>query len=268
VGDPFEPSGVVAFLSDFGRADTYAAEVTGAMLSASPGLRVVDLTHDVLPGDVRGGAFALLRALPSFPVGTVFLAVVDPGVGTSRRAVVATTGGCALVGPDNGLLSWAAGTPDSSWHAISRDDLFRHPVSRTFHGRDVFGPVAAAIASGAIEPRRCGRVVLDPVVLPFPEGSAGPGCASGEVVAVDRFGNLILSSWALAIPRFPPDGTPVSAVIGGRRRRASWGLYASGHGLVVHEDSSGFLEIARPGGSAALATGARPGTRVVLRWRA
>lgn len=264
MGLSFTPCGIVAFLSDFGYHDTYVAEVIGAILCVARGLNIVSITHDIPPGDVRAGGLALMRAAKAFPDGTVFLAVVDPQVGTSRRALVATTHSKVFVGPDNGLLSFAA--TGATWRVIEREELFRRPVSRTFHGRDIFGPVAAAVASGAITTEECGRIITDPIELSFPLGFSETGFARGEVISIDRFGNLLISVEANNIERLPSDGTTASITLGGRIFRAIWGPYASAGELVIHEDSSGFIEIAAPCDNAQAFTGAAVGDTIEVRW--
>lgn len=261
-------SGVITFLSDFGIRDAYVAEVKGAILSLDPRLRVVDITHDVPPQDIREGAFQLFRAASAFPAGTVHLAVVDPGVGTARRPVLAQAGDQVLVGPDNGILSWAGrgGPTATTWRLIDCPDLYRSPLSRTFHGRDLFGPVAAAVACGRLDPGDCGPLVQDPVVLPWPPTIAGPGSVRCEVILADRFGNLILGVRAAEIVGTPADGRVVRIAVGGRSFKAVWGLYDRDSELVVHEDSSGLLEVAVPGDSAAGRLDADTGAAVELSW--
>lgn len=260
----FEANGIITFTSDFGTSDSYVAEVKGAVLRVAPDARVVDVTHEVPPQDVRTGAFLLMRAVAAFPAGTVHVAVVDPGVGTSRRAAVARTAtGHVLVGPDNGLLSWAVGAR-GVWREWARPDLVPTPRSRTFHGRDLFGPVAAALAAGVVTPEDCGPAMPDPVVLPWPRARRVRGGCSGKVLVVDRFGNVILAipgGWVQA-----PDGTSVRVEASGRTHEAVIGLYASGAPLVVHEDSSGWTEVAVPGGRADERLGVEPGAEVTLRW--
>lgn len=260
----FRPNGIITFTSDFGTDDSYVAEVKGAILSAALDARVVDVTHAVPPQDIRTGAFHVMRAVAAFPAGTVHLAVVDPGVGTGRRAVVMQTGaGHVLVGPDNGLLSWAAG-PRAVLREWARHDVVPPPRSRTFHGRDLFGPVAGALAAGLVAPEECGPAVRDPVVLPWPRARRTRGGWSGEVLVVDRFGNVIVSiPWGrLRLG----DGTLVRVEVAGRVHEAVAGLYGSGAPLVVHEDSSGWTEVAVPGGRAEERLGVRPGARVTIRW--
>ena len=260
----FEPLGLVTFLSDFGLRDSYVAEVKGAMLRLDKGLRVVDISHEVPRQDVREGAFVLSRAVVAFPRGTVHLAVVDPGVGTGRRAVVVEAGGHCLVGPDNGLLSWAVeALGKGTWYAI------RHApktTSLTFHGRDVFGPIAAAIAAARLRPVEVGEALDAPVVIPFPAARFGPDEVTTEVVRVDGYGNLILAVRAADLGQALL-GQALDVVVGDDVFEARVGTYAEGASLVVHEDSSGLVEVAVPFGSAAARLLASRGTEVRLRWR-
>lgn len=261
----FQPCGLVAFLSDFGLADAYVGEVHGALLSGDPAVRVVDLCHDVPPGDIRRGAWLLRRTRDAFPPGTVFLAVVDPGVGTARRPVLAVAGGRAFVGPDNGLLSWAA-APDAAWRLLDCPSFARPAASLTFHGRDLFGPVAGALASGRLRPDDAGPGIPDPAVLSFPSWSVAPGGASGTVLHVDRFGNVLLSIPATALPPGLPRSAPLAVRAAGRTVPACLGTYADGPGLTVHGDSSGFVEVAWNGGRADRALDLRDGDPVEVCW--
>ncbi len=263
----FRPNGLITLTTDFGTRDSYVAEMKGVVLGAFPQARLVDITHQVPPQDVRAGAFCLARVVAAFPAGTVHLAVVDPGVGTQRRPAVVVTGGQVLVGPDNGLLSWAAGDT-AEWREPDCRELWRDPPSRTFHGRDVFAPTAAAIASGRLSPLHCGPALPAPVVLSFPRAEVGAGSARADVLAVDGFGNLVLAIRADALDGLPADGTGLFVRVGRRVFPGTWGPYAQSAGLVLHEDSSGYLELALPGGSAADLTRAGPGTSIRMRWSA
>ena len=179
-------SAVITLLTDFGTADSYVAEMKGVLLRLAPGAVVVDATHDVAPGDIAAGAFLLGRTWPAFPVGTVHLAVVDPGVGTARRALAVDAGGHRFVGPDNGLLSRPLEAPNAK--AVS---LATPPgASPTFHGRDLFAPAAARLALGAAL-RDLGPAVPDPVRLARPPLVREGVDIVGVVVHVDRFGTLI-----------------------------------------------------------------------------
>lgn len=186
----------ISFTTDYGLGDPFVGVCHGVMARIAPHARVLDLTHGVLRGDVANGALLLADCLPDLPAG-VHLAVVDPGVGTDRRAIaVATADGQVLVGPDNGLLIPAAerlGGISGAWE-LTASEYHRQPVSRTFHGRDIFSPVAAHVAAGT-PPEALGPS-LEPaalVQLKTPGPLTAAGQVAGEVVVVDSFGNVALS---------------------------------------------------------------------------
>lgn len=185
------PRPIVALLTDFGTRDHYVGAVKGAVLTACSEATLVDIAHDLPPHDVAEAAFSLAAAYRSFPAGTVFLAVVDPGVGSERRAVAIEAGGYRFVGPDNGLFTFVLSEhPRARVHAITNAGLFRYEVSNTFHARDIFGPVAGHLAQGA-PLDLVGPALGDPVVFALePVRQRGPGEWEASVLHVDRFGNL------------------------------------------------------------------------------
>lgn len=185
---------IVALLTDFGTRDYYAGAVRGAVLAACPDAQIVDVTHDIAPQDVEEGAFTLGACYRAFPTGAVFVAVVDPGVGTSRRALALEAGGYRFVSPDNGILTLVLDDhPVVALHEIVNSGLFRSSVSRTFHARDVFGPVAGHLARGA-PLGLVGPAVRDPVALPVPRARRDSNDRwHTEVIHQDRFGNLTTS---------------------------------------------------------------------------
>ena len=260
----------ISFTSDYGLKDNFVGVCHGVMARVAPRARVIDVTHAVAAQDVRHGAVVLAQAVPYLPA-AVHLAVVDPGVGTERGMVAVQAGGQLLVGPDNGLLVWAAealGGVDRV-HALANPAYRLEPVSRTFHGRDVFAPAAAHLAAG-VDPAELGPEV-DPeglARLARPAGQVVEGRAHGGVVLVDHFGNL-----ALDLRREQLDemgvafGDPVELSLGGRTHRLVFAeTFASvlAGGLVLHEDSFGSLAVAVNLGRAAERLAARPGDPVVL----
>jgi S-adenosyl-L-methionine hydrolase (adenosine-forming) len=268
--------GPICFLSDFGLEDGYVGVVEGVLLSICPGARVVGLSHAVPPQDVRTGAFILMTAVPYFPPGTVYLAVVDPGVGTDRPAIAVEAGGYSFVGPDNGLLSWAllrlARTtglplaPEGGTLRVGRgvtavtlaeSRFWRAPVSATFHGRDVFGPVAAHLAGGV--PLAALGPPIDAIrALPLPAPLRDGDAVRGSVIHVDRFGNLITNVESSDVP-------PRAAVeIGGRAIAGLSPHFQQEAELIALIGSSGLLEIAVPNGSAAALLGLGAGASVSL----
>jgi S-adenosyl-L-methionine hydrolase (adenosine-forming) len=183
---------VVALLTDFGNEDHYVGAVKGAILTVCPEASLVDVAHELPPHDVVAGAFALASTYRFFPAGTVFLAVVDPGVGSQRRALAVEASGYRFVGPDNGLFTFllrdAAGP---RIHEVTNAGLFRFEVSHTFHARDVFGPVAGHLARG-LSLEDVGPALGEPFLLPAaPTRRLGAEEWQTSVLHVDRFGNLI-----------------------------------------------------------------------------
>jgi len=181
---------LMTLLSDFGGNSSYISQMKGVALSITDA-RIVDITHDVTPHNIREGAFVLYSSVPYFPVGTVHVAVVDPGVGTARRGIVVTTGTQILVGPDNGLLIPVARyLGNFTVYEIKNPHLILNPVSNTFHGRDVFTPVAAHILNGIMF-ENIGPIISDFVDLDFGKFEIKPKTATGKVIYVDSFGNII-----------------------------------------------------------------------------
>ena len=182
----------VTLLTDFGTADYFVGAMKGAILSISPQARIVDITHEVPAHDIQAGAFTLLAAYETFPEGTVHVAVVDPGVGSARRPILVAGRRYVFVGPDNGLFSYIyeRETEFQVFH-LTNESYFRPRVSSTFHGRDVFAPVAGAIASG-VEPARLGELVTDYVRLaPLAPQRVVDGTLEASIIHIDRFGNCV-----------------------------------------------------------------------------
>ncbi|HWW77562.1 MAG TPA: SAM-dependent chlorinase/fluorinase [Pyrinomonadaceae bacterium] len=192
---------LVTLLTDFGTADYFVGAMKGAVLASNPRAQVVDITHEIPAHDIEAGAFTLLAAFEAFPAGTVHVAVVDPGVGSARRAVAVTTPGHTFVGPDNGVFGYVYERVESfAVHQLTNQNYFRKDVSTTFHGRDVFAPVAGALSRGvAVE--ELGPRVEDFVRLPFarPERRAG-GVLEGRIIHVDRFGNCVTNFTRRDVP--------------------------------------------------------------------
>jgi S-adenosyl-L-methionine hydrolase (adenosine-forming) len=248
------PRPIITFMSDFGTQDWFVGVVHGVIAAIAPRANVVDLNHTVPPGGVARGAFILEAAGGDFPPGTIHLAVVDPGVGTERRALAVKARGDFFVGPDNGLLEWALCAPDAEVHALTETRWFRKPVSRTFHGRDVFAPVAAHLSLG-VPLGQFGPRVDDPVRLPQTHPHRDGDALAGRVVFIDRFGNALTNLTEDALREAfgaVPDRDLVLALPG----RVITGL-ARSYGdapvgtLVAILGSSGRLEVAQVGGDAA-----------------
>jgi S-adenosylmethionine hydrolase len=250
----------VSFLSDYGLRDEWVGVCRGVIERISPGSTVIDIAHDLPAGDIRHGGFVLQNALPFLPAG-VLLAVVDPGVGTRRRAVaLRAAGGPILVGPDNGVLWPAATAAGGAVQAVDIQDspFCLRPVSATFHGRDVFAPVAAQLARGAAMEEAGDPVDAATLVrLEATAPEAGPGRIRAAVRIVDRFGNVQLQ--ARAGDMGSAGLTPGAGIDVDGRLDAVYGRtfadVAEGK-AVVYEDSSGWIAVALNGASAAAALGA------------
>jgi S-adenosyl-L-methionine hydrolase (adenosine-forming) len=232
--------------------DHYAASLHGVILSRNARIRIVDISHDVPPHDVEHAAFVLLCCFRDFPPGTVHLAVVDPGVGSARRAIAARADGRLFVGPDNGVLSWALEAA-GSWEIreIEVPASGRAAISTTFHGRDVFAPVAAALATG-LPIEELGRKLTDPVRLGTLRSETLPGGpVLGRVLHVDRFGNCVTSLREGDLELVSRMGWRLS--LGGVAVEEVKAHYEAGEGdrpfLIL--GSTGYLEVSVKRGSAA-----------------
>lgn len=247
----------ITLCTDFGTRDSYVAQLKGVLLQQGPAdVRLVDLSHEIGPHDVREGAFFLRCAVPRFAAGTIHLAVVDPGVGSARRALVAEARGQYLVGPDNGLFGFLLDA-GARVHAIA-SVASATTVSATFHGRDVFAPVAARLARG--EPLAAfGPAIADPVRLAWPQAMVAATGARGEVVHVDRYGNLISNLERSALPSGRLRVSLAGRAVG--RLRDHYAQVGEG-GLLALIGSEGLLEVAVRNGSAAAVTGAGRGVLV------
>jgi S-adenosyl-L-methionine hydrolase (adenosine-forming) len=257
-------------MTDYGLEDGFVAACHGVAAKIAPGVRIIDITHLVQPGDVRRGAAVLAQTLPYLPP-AVHVAVVDPGVGTARRGVAIAAGDSILVGPDNGLLSWGIAALGGASRAfqLTNGDLWLHPVSPTFHGRDIFMPVAAGLATGQ-DLSAVGDEIPpgDLVTLPAPTSRVRDGEAEGEVMSVDRFGNVQLSIEASDVGQLGVGvGSPI-VVRAGRRQLTvpfleTFAAVAPGE-VVAFTDSAGLISLAVNAGDAAQQLGLPPGAHVRL----
>ena len=257
---------MLTFLSDFGSGSPYPA----AMKAVAAGLceaALLDISHDVPPQSVRGGAYLLWSVAPACPPGTVHCAVVDPGVGTERAALAVTSGSQVFVGPDNGLLFPAAHRMgDPRVYRLTTPTYWRTPVSATFHGRDVFAPAAAHLAAG-VPISALGEPAPTYVNLVFPEGRSDGRVLEGEALWVDRFGNVITTIPGHLLTALPGGTsvvveTPTRAVRAWRARTFS---DVAPRDVVVLIGSEGLVEVAVNGGNAAAALTASPGTGLRIR---
>lgn len=258
------PSGVITLLTDFGLADFFVGAMKGVILSIHREAVIVDLTHLIPPQDVFAAALTLSDGYGTFPEGTIHVAVVDPGVGSGRRALLVETERYFFIGPDNGIFTFVY-EQERLRRAIqiTAERFFRHPVSQTFHGRDVFAPVAAWLARG-VDPAEFGPEITDPVRLPIPRlERIGQKHWRGQIIHVDRFGNLITNLTARDIPldalrsggTLLVNGRIVSALRTHYREASSGEVFA----LI---GSTGRLEISVREGSAAEILGVSRGATV------
>jgi len=257
---------LITLLTDFGLADHYVAAMKGVILGICPDARLVDITHQIQPFNVAQAAFTLSQAYPCFPAGTIHVAVVDPGVGSARRPILIEADNHTFIGPDNGVFTFPL-TKDPHYTAltITAEHYFRHPVSQTFHGRDIFAPIAAYYAAG-MAPAQLGETLCDPVLFDLgPPTRISDGVWSGRILYVDRFGNLVTNFRLADVPE-----------ITGRRFKMEIGTgvtswyhpsYAEANGgsIFLLQGSSGYLEVSINQGDAAGSTGASAGTSVRLR---
>jgi hypothetical protein len=245
---------VVTLLSDFGLADAYVAAMKAAILRTCPWARLIDVTHLIPPGDILAGSFALERAVAAFEPGSVHLAVVDPGVGTSRRILVCEIAGRWVVCPDNGLITWAWRRMRPVRARALR--VFPKIASPTFHGRDIMGPMAGAIAAGE-SLAAVTRPIKNPVLLNV--APARRPAKSGQIIHIDRFGNATTNIPADALPHRSP-----AVIVDGKKLgklRRTYGDVRSGVPLAL-VGSANLLEIAVRNGSAAVELGLRIGMTV------
>ncbi|HXV87177.1 MAG TPA: SAM-dependent chlorinase/fluorinase [Gemmatimonadales bacterium] len=252
---------IITLLTDFGWRDSYVAEMKGVILAATPHAQLVDVSHDVPRGNIFAAQYLLARVWPRFPPHTVHLVVVDPTVGTQRRALAADQGGHRFVGPDNGILTPVLAGARTVELAVPAD------AAPTFHGRDVFGPAAARLAGGA-SLEQVGRDITNPVRTPLPVVRRDGRDAVGCVIYVDRFGTLVTNVTGVAQSEEgkeePPGGG--TAVVAGRLAplKRTFADVDSGE-LVAFRGSGGTIEIAVRDGSAADVLGVREGAEVRLR---
>lgn len=245
-------SRLLTLTTDFGLDDGYVAAMKGVILGIDPAIRMVDVSHGIAPHEVMEAAFVLRQAAPFFPPGTVHLVVVDPGVGTARRAVAARIGGHTFVGPDNGLFSLLSDEEPEAVVELDRPAYWRTPEpSRTFHGRDIFAPVAAHLAAGrALE--EVGRRVEGLHRLQWVRPLADEQGVQGWIVHVDRFGNAITNIPEALLAQRGGD-RPLRAYVGSTILDGLHGTYADvpeGEPVAL-VGSSGYLEVGVNGGNAA-----------------
>jgi len=247
--------GPIALLTDFGHRDPYVGVVRGVILAHCPDAVLVDLCHEIPPQDLDAAAFALRVSVPYFPKGTIFVCVVDPGVGSQRRILWARTARHQFLAPDNGLLSWVK-DPFVEIRSIANRSLWLPEVSATFHGRDIFAPVAGRLAAG-LKPDKLGPKMQYFQRFPFPEPQRCDRGVRGKILLIDRFGNAVTN----LSPGHVASCNWVSCK--GRRLplRSHYAEAKPGEALALI-GSSGYLELSVRNGDFSRAFKARPGDAV------
>ena len=245
---------VITLLTDFGTADYFVGAVKGAILSVNPAVVIADITHEIPPQDIEAAAFTLLAAYPTFPPETIHVAVVDPGVGSTRRPIIVRAGRSLFVGPDNGLFTYIYDRePSHQTFHVTAEKYFRPSPSTTFHGRDIFAPVAAALSKG-VKPEAFGPLITDEVRLAT---SLKP-----RIIHIDRFGNCITN-----ITRDLFDSSKQQTLL---VKRKAIDIFVNFYGaappntLFAIWGSAGFLEISMNGKSAAKILGAKRGDTITF----
>ncbi len=258
------PRPIVTLTTDFGLSDHFTGTMKGVILSICPTAEIVDITHQIGAFEIAEAAFVVSQAYRYFPRRTVHLVVIDPGVGTARRPIVAEAAGHVFVAPDNGVLSMVYAREKHKVRAVTSERHFLKPVSRTFHGRDIFAPTAAQLAKGA-RPAAFGHLIQDYCRLRFAEPTQiGKRVWQGTVLKTDHFGNLILNLYAAAFPGL--ETKPFQLLCGQTtitHLNATFAEGAPGEPLLI-VGSSGYLEVVVNQGSAAKVLGCAAGCPVDL----
>lgn len=257
---------IITLTTDFGVADHFVGTMKGVILDIVPEAEIIDISHSVQPFDVLDGALTIAQAYSYFPSGTVHLVVVDPGVGTARRPIIAGTEAYNFVGPDNGIFSLVYGREERLHvHHVTAEHYFRQPLSNTFHGRDIFAPVAAYLAK-SVDPGKFGDEVTDFVRFNAPRPKPiDAHTVRGVVLKVDRFGNLVTNISPEDVPALFQATPPAFKIVVGRREITVINSnYAEGtpnevFGII---GSMGYLEIAANRAAAAQIVGAGKGSEV------
>ncbi|MEW5975347.1 MAG: SAM-dependent chlorinase/fluorinase [Acidobacteriota bacterium] len=262
------PLPIITLTTDFGLDDVFVGVMKGVILGIAPEASLVDITHAIPSHDILAGSQVLRSSHPFFPTGTIHVVVVDPGVGGSRRPILAVTDKGYFVAPDNGVLSPLFGeTPPPEVFHLSNDRYFLKPISTTFHGRDIFAPAAAWLSRGVL-PQEFGPQISDPVRLDLPKlNQMGPGEWTGQILSIDKFGNLITNIERGAIQLNEMTSEPFVIELRGYRITRLVQSYSGGtkdqpFGIW---GSSGYLEIAISESSAAKIMQVAKGEPFILR---
>lgn len=262
----FSPRMLITLTTDFGTSSPYVAAMKGSLLGVCERVTLVDITHGIAPQNVRQAAVVLADVTPVFPAGTLHVAVIDPGVGTERRMIYAEIGGQRYLAPDNGVLSYLVrNSAPQVIIELSESRFWRATVSNTFHGRDIFAPVAGHLAQG-LAPEQLGRITNQMVCLEWPEPQFRDDELLAEVLYVDSFGNAITNLTIESLQSWLGGATPVLSIADreisglqttyGNRQPGEW---------IALGDSQGRLELAIVNGNAGATLGIQAGERVRIR---
>lgn len=256
---------LITLITDFGHKDPFVGIMKGVIFGINPNASTIDLSHGIPPQDLVAAALVLRYAAPFFPSGTIHIAVVDPDVGSKRRPLLIESEGCCFIGPDNGILSLALeGKKVSRMIELSNQSYHLKPTSATFHGRDIFAPVAAYLSLG-VPPQDCGEPVNDLARLAWPQVTKTKGRLLGKVIYIDGFGNLITNIRDRDLSPFQAEKLTVS--VAGVTIRGLAPHYSSGEekSYAALINSWGLLEISSFKGNAQLLCGAKIGDKVFVR---
>ena len=272
---------IITLTTDFGLTDAYVAAMKGVILGINPEAKLIDICHTIKPQNIAQAAFVLNTAYKFFPKKTIHLVVVDPGVGTERRAIILRTPSADFVAPDNGVLSYVIQQfikgglkglinnlqqielePELEAVAITKPQFWRSPVSPTFHGRDIFAPVAAQLSLG-VPPIDFGEAISSVTILPLPHPYQAPdGSLVGHILHIDSFGNLITNIKSDDLPRAKQ---AITIEVGNQLISGLSRTYAEGRGLLALIGSSGYLEVSLKEGSACAFLDAEVGNEIRIR---
>lgn len=258
------PKRIITLTTDFGSSDHFAGTMKGVILGIQPMAQIIDITHEIQPFEITEAAFVISQAYSFFPKGTIHVVVVDPGVGSTRRPIVAEMGGQYFVAPDNGVLSMVFSREQPKVRHVTNEKYFLQPVSRTFHGRDIFAPVAAHLSRG-VPPARFGKLIDDHLRLSFEKPNrTARRVWTGMVLKADRFGNLITNLHIDEFPEVKIRPFEINAGVEKVTRLAQTFSEANPGELFVIVGSSGYLEVAANQDSAAKLLGCGAGSPVEL----
>jgi S-adenosylmethionine hydrolase len=254
---------IIGILTDFGEQDIYVSSMKAVILSINPCTRIVDISHDIPRGDIETASFEIENIFSLFPEGTIFLAIVDPGVGSERKGIIVVSGGYTLVGPDNGIFS-SFSRKGNSFVEINKSQYFRKPVSNTFHGRDIFAPVAAHLSLGK-KPSSFGTLINHITVLERKEPTVTEKGLNGSIIHIDRFGNLI-SNIKLSVFSDYTQSTPFEICFKKYTIKKTHSTYGEGGtSPIALFGSNGYLEISVKDGNAKETLHAKKGDTIIIK---